>query len=393
MPPQTAAPTPESESALLGVLLSAENTREGATALPDALNPAIGEAAAARILVVDDEDTIRLVLAKFLRTRGFEVDTAESGDAALETLARARFDLMLCDVRMPGLSGVEIVPRALEANPDLGIVMLSAVNDAPTATEAMAYGVLDYLIKPVELQVLHEAVTRALYKRRHLTEQRRVERAIRDEVASRTKELELEKEHLRDVSVTVVESLVRAQEAKSDFQRGHSARVADLAASIADYMGLAPDVVEDVRIAGRLHDVGNAGIREDLLNKPGSLSPEEFEHVKDHVRIGVEILMPLRHIERAVIFIGDHHEHWDGKGYPHARADEHISVGGRILAAAEAFDSLISRRPYREPMSTDDAVERLRRSVGTHFDARVFEALRAIVKRRKTLAFVEPVPK
>ena len=95
----------------------------------------------------------------------------------------------------------------------------------------------------------------------------------------------------------------------------------------------------------------------------------------------------------AVIFIGDHHEHWDGKGYPHARAGEHISVGGRILAAAEAFDSLISRRPYREPMSTDDAVERLRRSVGTHFDSRVFEALRAIVKRRKTLAFVERVPK
>jgi response regulator RpfG family c-di-GMP phosphodiesterase len=348
-------------------------------------------ATAARILVVDDEDTIRLVLAKYLRTRGFEVATAESGDAALEALAGASFDLMLCDVRMPGLSGVEIIPRALEANPDLGIVMLSAVNDAPTATEAMGHGVLDYLIKPVELQVLHEAVIRALHKRSHLNEQRRLERAIREEVAERTKELELEREHLRELSVSVVETLVRAMEAKGIFQRGHSARVAELAASIADYMGLAPDVVEDIRIAGRLHDVGNVGIREDLLNKPGSLSPEEFEHVKDHVRIGVEILMPLRHIERAVIFVGDHHEHWDGKGYPHARAGEHISVGGRILAAADAFDSLISRRPYREPMSTDDAVERLRRSVGAHFDSRVFEALRAIVKRRKTLAFVDPV--
>ena len=98
-----------------------------------------------RVLVVDDEDTIRLVLAKYLRTRGFEVATAESGDSALETLAGSRFDIMLCDVRMPGLSGVEIVPLALEADPDLGIVMLSAVNDAPTATEAMAQGVLDYL--------------------------------------------------------------------------------------------------------------------------------------------------------------------------------------------------------------------------------------------------------
>jgi response regulator RpfG family c-di-GMP phosphodiesterase len=292
---------------------------------------------------------------------------------------------------MPGLSGVEIIPRALEANPDLGIVMLSAVNDAPTATEAMGYGVLDYLIKPVELQVLHEAVTRALHKRSQLREQRRVERAIREEVTARTKELELEKEHLRDLSVGVIETLVSAMEAKSGFFRGHSARVADLAASIADYMGLAPDVVEDVRVAGRLHDVGNIGVREDLFNKPGALSPEEFEQVKDHVRVGVEILMPLRHIERAVIFVGDHHEHWDGSGYPHARAGEHISVGGRILAAAEAFDSLISRRAYREPMLTEAAVEQLRRSVGTHLDSRVFEALRAVVKRRKTLVLMDPV--
>jgi putative two-component system response regulator len=372
MPSQAAAPTPEIESSIGRVTTS-------------------NAAGAARILVVDDEDTIRLVLAKFLRTRGFEVATAESGEAALEALAGANFDLMLCDVRMPGLSGVEIVPRALEANPDLGIVMLSAVNDAPTATEAMGHGVLDYLIKPVELQVLHEAVTRALHKRGQLHEQRRVERAIREEVAGRTNELELEKEHLRDLSVSVVETLVSAMEAKSVFLRGHSARVGELAASIADYMGLAPDVVEDVRVAGRLHDVGNVGISEDLLNRPASLSPDELEHLRDHVRVGVEILMPLGHIERAVIFVGDHHEHWNGGGYPHGRAGEHISVGGRILAAADAFDSLISRRPYREPMSMEDAIDRLRQSVGTHLDSRVFEALRAVVKRRKTLVFIDPV--
>jgi len=344
---------------------------------------------AARILVVDDEDTIRLVLAKYLRTRGFEVATAESGEAALETLSGSRFDLMLCDVRMPGLSGVEIVPRALEANPDLGIVMLSAVNDAPTATEAMSSGVLDYLIKPVELQVLYDAVTRALQKRSQRTEQRRVERAIGEEVVSRTKELELEKAHLRDLCVNVVESLVNAMEAKDVFQRGHSARVGDLAATIADYMGLAPDVVEDVRIAGRLHDVGNIGVRDGVLNKPGPLTAEETEHVKEHVRIGVELLSPVRHIERVVIFVGDHHERWDGNGYPHGRAGENISVGGRILAAADAFDSLVSRRAYREPVAMEEAIEQLRRAVGTHLDSRVFEGLRAVVRRRKTLVVTD----
>lgn len=344
-----------------------------------------------RILVVDDEDTIRLVLAKYLRTRGFDVATAESGDAALETLAGARFDLMLCDVRMPGLSGVEIVPAALETDPELGIVMLSAVNDAPTATEAMSQGVLDYLTKPIELQHLYDAVQRALHKRTLLREQRRVERAIRDEVADRTRELEQEKAHLRDLTVTVVETLVTAMEARDVFQRGRSARVAELAASIAEYMGLAPDVVEDVRLAGRLHDVGNIGIRDDVLSKPGALNPEEYAHVRDHVRIGVEILTPLRHIERAIVFIGDHHEHWDGSGYPHARAGESISIGGRILAAADAFDAITSRRPYREAKPLEEAVEDLRKQTGTLLDPRVYEALRVVVKRRQSLVFIDAI--
>ena len=344
-----------------------------------------------RVLVVDDEDTIRLVLAKYLRTRGFDVATAESGDAALEVLASARFDLMLCDVRMPGLSGIEIVPTALETDPDLGIVMLSAVNDAPTATEAMSQGVLDYLTKPIELQHLYDAVQRALHRRTLLREQRRVERAIRDEVADRTRELEQEKSHLRDLTVTVVETLVTAMEARDVFHRGRSARVAELAASIAEYMGLAPEVVEDVRLAGRLHDVGNIGIRDDVLSKPAALNAEEFAHVRDHVRLGVEILSPLRHIERAIVFIGDHHERWDGTGYPHARSGESISIGGRILAAADAFVAMTSRRPYREPHTQEDAVEELRRQTGTLLDPRVYEALRVVVKRRQSLVFIDAI--
>jgi putative two-component system response regulator len=270
-------------------------------------------------------------------------------------------------------------------------VMLSAVNDAPTATEAMAQGVLDYLTKPIELQHLYEAVTRALHKRTLLSAQRSVERQIREEVATRTQELEQEKERLRELNVRVVEALVTALEAKDVYQRGHSARVAEIAASIAESMGLAPDVVDDVRIAGRLHDVGNIGIRESVLNKPGALDPEEFEHVKDHVQIGVDILTPLRHIERAVLFVRDHHEKFDGTGYPHARVGEDISIGGRILAAADAFVSMTSRRPYREAVPADEAVEGLRRHIGGLLDPRVYEALRTIVKRRKSLIFIDPI--
>ncbi|MGH7677559.1 MAG: HD domain-containing phosphohydrolase [Gemmatimonadaceae bacterium] len=350
-----------------------------------------GPAPRERLLVVDDEDTIRLVLAKYLRTRGFDVTTAESGDAALEALSRSTFDLMLCDVRMPGLSGVELVPEVRRLHPNLGIVMLSAVNDAPTATEAMSHGVLDYLTKPIELQHLHDAVQRALHKRMLVSEQNRFERALREEVAQRTRELEREKAQLHDVTVGVIESLVNAMEAKDLFQRGHSARVSQLAASIAHHLGLAPDVVEDVRIAGRVHDVGNIGIRSDVLGKPAPLDPHEVEHVREHVRISVEILSPLRHIERAVEFVGDHHERWDGAGYPNARAGDRISIGGRILAVADAFDSLISKRAFREPVGTDEALGILERDAGAHFDPGVLAALRSVVKKRKTLVFVDPV--
>jgi len=145
-----------------------------------------------RMLVVDDEETIRLALGKFLKTRGYDVHTAESGPAALEHLERNRFVLMLCDVRMPGMSGVEVVPKALEIDPDLAIMMLTAVNDAPTATEALSRGAYDYLMKPIELVDLQQAVERALHKRDLAIEQRKVERLIREEVALRTAELERE---------------------------------------------------------------------------------------------------------------------------------------------------------------------------------------------------------
>ena len=113
--------------------------------------------------------------------------------------------------------------------------------------------------------------------------------------------------------------------------------------------------------------------------------------MKDHVRIGVDILSPLRHIERVVGFVRDHHERWDGNGYPHTRSAEGISIGGRILAAADSFDALVSRRPYRDPLTPDEAIDRLREDSGRQFDPRVFEALRAVVKRRRTMVFVDQI--
>jgi response regulator RpfG family c-di-GMP phosphodiesterase len=342
-----------------------------------------------RILIVDDEETIRLALRKFLRSRGYEVEIAGSGDQALQLLGKDSFALMLCDVRMPGMTGVQIVPLARELDRDLAIIMLTAVNDAATATEVLSSGATDYLMKPVELADLQQAVDRALQKRLELIEMRRFDMLIREEVALRTAELEQEKESLRLMSVSIAETLINAMEAKDVYLRGHSQRVAELAVEIAEEMELNETVREDLRVAGRLHDVGKIGIREAILNKPGRLTAEEFEHVQQHVQIGLDILAPLIHLRTPLNYVEHHHERWDGGGYPRGLSAEDIPLGARILCAADTFDALTSKRAYREPMTPLAALEHLKVDIGKQFDPRVYDALLRVITRRQGKSSVQ----
>ena len=338
-----------------------------------------------RILIVDDEETIRLALRKFLRSRGYEVEIAGSGEQAMQFLEKGAFSLMLCDVRMPGMTGVQLVPLARDNDQDLAIIMLTAVNDAATATEVLSAGASDYLMKPVELADLQQAVDRALLKRTELIESRRLDMLIREEVALRTAELEAEKESLRLMSVSIAETLINAMEAKDVYLRGHSQRVAELAGQLAEEIGLDLVIAEDLRVAGRLHDVGKIGIREAILNKPGRLTSEEFEHVKQHVQIGLGILAPLFYLKKPLKYVEHHHERWDGVGYPLGLAGEAIPMGARILCAADTFDALTSKRAYREPLEPQAALEHLRIDSGKQFDPCVYDALvRVITKRLAT---------
>ena len=368
------------------------------TSLPSALLTASPIASASRstservlprILIVDDESTIRAALARFLTERGYDVHQCGSGPAALALLEHERFMLMLCDVRMPEMSGIDVVPRALALDDSLAVLMLTAVNDAAVATDALSSGAMDYLVKPIALGDLQLAVDRALHRRQLEIDRRQVERHIREEVMTRTRELEQEKAALNALTIGIAETLINAMEAKDVYLRGHSRRVAEQAASVAEVLSLDADLVENVRLAGRLHDIGKIGIREEVLNKPGALTAEEYEHVKDHVRIGMEILEPLRHIPIALEFIHDHHEHFDGTGYPRALAGEEIAIGGRILAACDAFDSLTSNRAFRGAMGPRETVEYLEGQVGRLLDPNVYTALKKVVFRRKTLTFID----
>ena len=342
------------------------------------------------ILVVDDEEPIRNALKRYLTKQEFLVHTASSGEEALDQL-RAHEDvaLMLCDIRMAGMSGVDIVPQALEISPDLAILMLTAVNDATTAALCMQRGALDYLTKPVELLELGRTIQRALKRREMMIGRRELDQHIKEEVERRTQEFQRERARLERVSVATLEVLINALEAKDPYLRGHSARVADLSASVAAHLQRPDEEIESVRTAGRLHDIGKIGIREEILNKHGPLSDEEYEHVKQHVLVGCQILAPLIHLTDVIGLVRNHHERWDGFGYPDRLAGEAIPLGARIIGAVEIYDALTTTRPYQEKMPPEEAVERMRELVGTAIDPTIHEALEAVVSRRQALVFLD----
>jgi putative nucleotidyltransferase with HDIG domain len=296
---------------------------------------------------------------------------------------------LLLDVRLPDVSGVDLVPQLLDIDPNVAIVMLTAVNDAASATLSLQRGAMEYLTKPVDLSDLGGAIERALHKRREAMEKANLNHWLKEEVGLRTAELRIERANLERISVATLETLVNALEAKDPYLRGHSARVADSAAMVAAEMGLPDDQVELIRTAGRLHDIGKIGIREEILGKQGPLTDEEFEHVKRHPVIGSEILAPLAHLGPVIQFVRSHHERWDGKGYPDGLGGETIPIGARIIGAVEIYDALTTSRPYQEKMLPETAVERLRDLVGTVLDPAVHRALQSVVARREALVFLD----
>jgi putative nucleotidyltransferase with HDIG domain len=270
--------------------------------------------------------------------------------------------------------------------------MLTAVNDANTAALCMQRGAMDYLVKPVDLQDLERAIGRAIARRRDLIEQAETQAWLKQEIVQRGAELRRERGNLERISVATLEALVNALEAKDPYLRGHSARVADLSAMVASEMGLSDEQVENVRTAGRLHDIGKIGIRESVLHKHGPLTSEEFDHVKSHVLLGAQILAPLQHLREVISFVRSHHERHDGTGYPDGLVGDAIPLGARIIGAAEVFDALTTSRPYQDRMTQEEAVSRMRDLVGTVISPDVHRALGAVISRRRALVFLDESP-
>jgi putative nucleotidyltransferase with HDIG domain len=336
-----------------------------------------------RVLVVDDEASVRRMLERWLGDLGYQVASAPHAGGALEQLQGADFALALVDIRMPGMSGIELLRAIARDYPDTAVVMVTAVVDVETAVESLRLGAYDFIGKPFNPDDVGLRVERALERRRLALENRDYRLTLEGRVAEQTRQI-------REMFRGTVEALAFALEARDEYTRGHSQRVTDVSVAVARRLGLSAPDGERVRVAGLLHDIGKIGIRDTVLSKPGALSPDEIAHVRAHPVIAERILAPVISDRRIIAAVRHHHERYDGNGYPDGLAGDRIPLAARILCAADAYDAMTSNRPYRPAHPREYALAQLHDGAGTQFDSAVIEAVTHILRRDRVNGLREP---
>jgi putative two-component system response regulator len=312
------------------------------------------------LLIVDDEAAVRRVLCLKLSREGYRCEEANDAEQTLSVLETVPIALVLLDIKMPGKSGIELLPEIKEGYPEAAVVMATAVNDIDVAIQCMKQGADDYVCKPFNLEEVSLAVQRALDKRRLQLELRDYQQFLEGKV-------EEQMVAIRKLFLGAMEALVSALEAKDKYTGGHSRRVTEIALAVGKELGLSVQEMEDLRWGSLLHDVGKIAIQEAIQNKPGSLTPEEYEHIMTHPHIGARIVRPVVNGKITAI-IEHHHDHYDGTGLHQVIAGRDIPLGARVIAVADAFDAMTSDRPYRAAMSITQAVEEIKGCADTHFD-------------------------
>jgi response regulator RpfG family c-di-GMP phosphodiesterase len=344
-------------------------------------------------LIVDDEPRLRQVLMHLMRGDGFACVEASNGEEALALLEQHAVTLVMSDLRMPKMDGLELLRHTRARWPDVAVVMITAVADVEVAVSCLAIGAMDYLTKPFHLEEVRARVDQALEKRRLVIENRGYQESLQAKVAVQARRLE-------ELFLASIQSLAEALEVKDPYTRGHSVRVSQYSAVIAREMGVEGELLRQIELGGHVHDIGKIGVREEVLNKPGKLTDAEYEHIMTHPVVGWRILAPLlADTPVALNIVRSHHERFDGRGVPDRLAGAAIPLEARIAAAADAFDAMTSDRPYRpDGLSVADALTDIVRCSGTQFDPEIVSALvraveagRLTVVRRPTMPYGMPV--
>ncbi len=344
----------------------------------------------AKILCIDDEPFIRLATGDWLCDLGHEVLEAASGADGIAIFREHKPDLVLTDLRMPGGDGFLVVAHLAEEAPDTPVVIISGTGTVDEAVKSLRLGAWDYLTKPLtDMNLLAATVERLLAK----AGERRQNKAHLQSLTEKNKALELQLAHwtgrpqkttakLSDLLKMGIGSLLRALAEKDPATAGHNERVAAIAVDMGRVMGLDAEAQDTLLIAGLLHDIGKIGVPREVLNKPGPLTLEEFEQVRSHVVCAERILKDIPFHGPVLQAVLQHHERFDGTGYPQRIFGADILLEARILAVADVYEALASDRPYRRALSPAEAAAHMAEQAGRHFCPVCVNALTCALARR-----------
>jgi putative two-component system response regulator len=338
-----------------------------------------------KLLIADDEQKICQLLGNFFQSNGYDVIMAHDGHSALELIRKEKPHLVFLDLRMPGLNGLDILKEAKAVDETIRVIVITAIEDEETVRQARDLGASDYVMKPFSLEYLKEEV---------LT---KVSASLYEELRQANKQLRQSLERLQSVVRGIVAAF-SAVVSKIDphYTHEHIVRSVDYASKILRRMrdnGVdLGNTTEEVLLAGiLLHDIGKIFTPKEILYKPGPLTEDEWKIMHRHPSDGAEVLEQIAGLKEMAINVRYHHERYDGSGYPEGLKGEGIPIGARIASVVDAFDAMVSDRPYRKAVSVEQAIEELKRCRGSQFDPQVVDALVALYQEGKLKP--ESVPK
>jgi len=355
--------------------------RVTARSLGDILKGA--EPSMVNILIVDDEVQIRMFLRELLEAYGYSCAGAGSGDETRKLFAEYDFDLVLCDINLPGENGLELAKSLREEKPDTAVIMVTGIDDPALAEAALDFGAYGYLVKPVQLNEVLINVSNALRRRKLEIQNKKYQQALEQQVAERTRKLNITLSDLRRAFDDIIHVIALTSEMKDAYTAGHQQRVAALACAIGKEMGLSSEMVETLRLVGMIHDVGKIAIPADILAKPTRLRATEYELIKDHPRLGADVLSTVSFLQPAAEIVLQHHERIDGSGYPQGLVGDQIRLEARIIAVADVVEAMFSHRPYRPGLGIDAALEEIESHAGLTYDPEVAAACLRLFREKR----------
>ncbi|HKY46056.1 MAG TPA: HD domain-containing phosphohydrolase [Pyrinomonadaceae bacterium] len=332
-----------------------------------------------RILIVDDEVEITEILADLL-SEDYQCLKAGSAEDALARLSEGEFQLVISDITMPGMSGLDMIPHVKELSPETVVVMISGMQTVESAIGALRLGAFDYLMKPFDLRQVEAVVKRALEHHDLVLAKQRYENHLEELVEQRTAELDRALNSLEGAYRSTLKALTAALETRDSETHGHSERVVTYSLRLGREYGLNNEQMKSLEFGSLLHDIGKIGVPDSILRKPAKLTEEEWVRMREHPLHGQQILRGIEFLQGAARVVAQHHEKWDGTGYPLGLQGEEIDINARIFAVADAFDAITSDRVYRRGKPYEAAAQELDDWAGRQFDPKVVEAFHRVPK-------------